>query len=205
MRLSVCLALISWSAFAAPDASVLQKVPLRFERDSSHAWTARSFGFGVGVGEEWTAIALGKEGLRLQFAGGNPTAVFVGEKKSSTPNNHFTGAGSYSSDTFLRLRRTGVYPGIDVVYYGVGQSLEYDFELAPGADPAQIRMRFQGAERERVADDGSLVLTLAHGDVTQKAPVTYQRKASGEVIQISSAYRREADGKVILILLQQVL
>lgn len=194
MRLFVCLALISWSAFAAPDASVLQKVPLRFERDSSHTWTARSFGFGVGVGEEWTAIALGKEGLRLQFAGGNPKAAFVGEQKSGTPNNHFTGAGSYSSDTFLRLRRTGVYPGIDVVYYGVGQSLEYDFELAPGADPGQIRMRFQGAEQEHVADDGSLVLTLANGDVTQKAPVTYQRKASGEVVQVSSAYRHEADG-----------
>lgn len=199
MRLFVCLALASWSAFGAAasvplDASVLQRVPLRFERDSSRVWTARSFGFGVGVGEEWTAIALGKEGLRLQFVGGDAAAGFVGEKKSATPNNHFTGAGSYSSDTFLRLRRTGVYQGIDVVYYGLGQSLEYDFELAPGADPAQIRMRFQGASQQHVSQDGSLVLTLGSGEVTQKAPITYQRKASGEVVRVASAYRREDDG-----------
>ena len=193
MRLFVCLALISLSAFAAPDTSVIQKVPLRFERESSHVWTARSFGFGVGVGDEWTAVSLGKEGLRLQFVGGNPEAQFQGEK-SATPNNHFTGQGSYSSDTFLRLRRSAVYPGIDVVYYGLGQSLEYDFELAPGSDPSQIRMRFQGAIKERVTNDGSLILTLASGDVTQKAPVTYQRKESGEVVSISSAYRREDDG-----------
>jgi hypothetical protein len=46
-----------------------------------------------------------------------------------------------------RLRQAGVYPGINMVYYGQGQSLEYDFELAPGADPFRIRMRFEGAIR----------------------------------------------------------
>jgi hypothetical protein len=81
-----------------------------------------------------------------------------------------------------------------VLYYGAGQSLEYDFELAPGADPSQIRMRFEGATRERVAEDGSLVLTMSNGDVTQKAPVTYQRTALGEVVTVASSYQREDDG-----------
>ena len=194
MRLLVCLAFLAGSVFAAPDASVIQKIPLRFEQDSSQVWIARSLGFGVGVGQEWTAVALGKEGMRLQFVGGNPEAQFRGEKKSATPSNHFSGEGSYSTDAFLQLRHAGVYPGIDVLYYGVGQSLEYDFELAPGADPSQIRMKFDGAQREHVAADGSLVLTLSSGDVTQKAPVTYQRKASGEVVSVASSYYREDDG-----------
>ncbi len=55
-------------------------------------------------------------------------------------------------------------------------------------------MRFDGASQERVDADGSLVLTLAGGDVTQKAPVTYQRMASGEVVSVASAYKRENDG-----------
>ena len=42
---------------------------------------------------------------------------------------------------YRRLRRAGVYPGIDVVYYGNGRKLEYDFEVAPGSDPSKIRMR----------------------------------------------------------------
>ena len=198
MRLFVCLVLAASSVFAAPDASVIQKIPLRFERDSSRAWVARSLGFGVGIGKEWTAISLGKEALRLQFVGGNPDAEFRGEKKSATPNNHFGSEGSYTSDAYLVLRREGVYPGIDVLYYGAGQSLEYDFELAPGADPALIRMQFEGATSERVAEDGSLILTMTNGDVTQKAPVTYQRKESGEVVSVASSYVREQDGSYSL-------
>ncbi|MEO5924047.1 MAG: hypothetical protein ABIR70_09490 [Bryobacteraceae bacterium] len=194
MRLFVCFALVAWSAFAAPDTSVIQKIPLRFEQDSSHGWTARSFGFGVGISKNAATVLLGKEALQLQFVGGNPDAKFAGEKKSKTPSNHFGGNATYTSDAFLQLRRNAVYPGIDVVYYGVGQSLEYDFELSPGADPSQIRMRFEGATRERVAENGSLVLTLANGDVTQKAPVTYQRKADGEVVTVTSSYQREDDG-----------
>jgi hypothetical protein len=195
MRLLVCFALVAWSAFAAPDVSVLQKAPLRFEQESNREWSAQSFGFGVGIAKNSAVVLLGKkDALELQFVGGNPDAKFVGEKKSKTPSNHFGGNATYSADAFLQLRRVGVYPGVDVVYYGLGQSLEYDFELAPGADPAQIRMRFDGAEREHVAADGSLVLTMASGDVTQKAPVTYQRMASGEVVSVASSYQREADG-----------
>ncbi len=194
MRLFVCFALVAWSAFAAPDTSVIQKIPLRFEQDSTHGWTARSFGFGVGVSKNSAAILLGKEALQLEFVGGDPDAKFTGEKKSKTPNNHFGGNATYTSDAFLQLRRSAVYPGIDVVYYGVGQSLEYDFELAPGADPSKIRMRFAGATHEQVAQDGSLMLTLASGDVTQKAPVTFQRKANGEVVTVTSSYHREDDG-----------
>jgi hypothetical protein len=194
MRLFVCLALAAGSAFAAPDLSVIQKAPLRFEQESTYTWSAQSFGFGVGVAKNSAVVLLGKEALQLQFVGGNPDAKFVGEKKSKTPSNHFGGNATYSTDAFLRLRRAAVYPGIDVIYYGVGQSLEYDFELAPGADPSQIRMRFDGATREQVAEDGSLVLTLASGDITQKAPVTYQRKASGEVVSVASSYQREDDG-----------
>jgi hypothetical protein len=194
MRLFVCLALVASSVFAAPDASVIQKIPLRFEQDSNHAWIARSFGFGVGIGKDSTTVALGKEALQLHFVGGNPNAGFRGEKKSATPSNHFSGEGSYTTDAFLELRRSEVYPGVDVLYYGTGQNLEYDFELAPGADPAQIRMRFDGATRELVADDGSLVLTMTNGEVTQKAPVTYQRKSSGEVVTVAASYHREDDG-----------
>ena len=47
---------------------------------------------------------------------------------------------------FARVRYRGVYPGIDLVYYGKQGQLEYDFEAAPGSDPGQVVLRFQGAE-----------------------------------------------------------
>src|SRR6478735_3077397 len=135
MRLFVSLAVVASCALASSNElprsaqqGVLNKLPLRFERDSGHAWVARSLGFGVFVGRELTAVSLGKEAMGVRFVGANPDASFVGEKKSATSINHFTGQdSSYSSDAYLHLRRGNIYPGIDVVYYGEGQSLEYDF------------------------------------------------------------------------------
>jgi len=40
---------------------------------------------------------------------------------------------------------SAVYPGIDLVYYGDQGQLEYDFRVAPGSDPKQIALSFQGA------------------------------------------------------------
>ncbi len=188
------------SAFGATDAatqSVLNRMPLRFEASSKQAWTARSLGFAVGVNRNGAVFGLGQELLELQFVGADVNAAFAGEQKSKTPNLYF-GRDAHSNDTFLRLRRNNIYAGIDVVYYGEGQSLEYDFDLAPGADPSQIRMRFSGASNVSLNQDGSLVLRMKSGDVVQKAPVTYQRKASGEVVTIASRYFPENDGSYSL-------
>jgi hypothetical protein len=39
-----------------------------------------------------------------------------------------------------------VYPGIDLIYYGNQGQLEYDFLVAPGADPQAITLRFVGTD-----------------------------------------------------------
>ncbi|MGH9592084.1 MAG: SBBP repeat-containing protein, partial [Bryobacteraceae bacterium] len=137
-------------------------------------------------------------GIRLNFEDSNPEARFQGERKSAAPNNYFSSTGSHSEDAFLRLRQKEVYPGIDVVYYGEGEGLEYDLELAPGADPATIRMRFGGADLVSLNGRGELVLTLNGKEVTQKPPVVYQRRASGEVVGVESSYFVEDDGSVRL-------
>jgi len=52
---------------------------------------------------------------------------------------------------FERLLRPHVYAGIDLVLYGAGEQLEYDFALAPHADPARIRLKLEGARRVAIA------------------------------------------------------
>jgi uncharacterized repeat protein (TIGR01451 family) len=76
---------------------------------------------------------------------------------------------------FARVRYAQVYPGIDLVYYGQQGRLEYDFEVAPNADPRQIALRFQGAERLRLDGAGDLVLNLDGGEVRLHAPRIYQK------------------------------
>ena len=66
-----------------------------------------------------------------------------------------------------------IYPGIDLVYYGTQRQLEYDFIVAPGADPKQIALEFAGA-RPLLGPDGNLVLTLDGAPLSFRKPVVYQ-------------------------------
>src|ERR1039457_7494201 len=46
-----------------------------------------------------------------------------------------------------RVKYEGVYPGIDLAYRGNPSQLEYDFTVAPGADPRAIELEFEGADK----------------------------------------------------------
>ena len=76
--------------------------------------------------------------------------------------------------TYAKVRYAGVYDGIDLVYYGNQRQLEYDFVVAPGADPAKIRMNFSGQEHLTLGANGDLILKGADGEATFHKPVVYQ-------------------------------
>src|SRR5437879_1232125 len=46
---------------------------------------------------------------------------------------------------YAQVQYQDVYPGVDAVYHGNQRQLEYDFRVAPGADPGAIRLAFTGA------------------------------------------------------------
>ena len=77
---------------------------------------------------------------------------------------------------FSRVRYDNVYPGIDLVFYGHQGQLEYDFQVAPGSDPAQAELEFDGAKRVEL-NDGNLVIKSESGDVQLGAPYVYQEVA----------------------------
>ncbi|NUQ00248.1 MAG: SBBP repeat-containing protein [Armatimonadetes bacterium] len=81
--------------------------------------------------------------------------------------------------TYEEVTYPAVYPGIDLVYYGRQGQLEYDFRVAPKADPQRIALRFEGARKLRVDERGDLVITAAGGAVTFRRPVAYQQIAGG--------------------------
>ena len=80
-----------------------------------------------------------------------------------------------------------VYPGVDLVYYGKDQQLEYDFVVAPGVDPASIRLAYEGAQSIETDAQGDLVLHTEGGDVRQHKPVVYQ-EVDGARREIPSRY-----------------
>jgi hypothetical protein len=115
--------------------------------------------------------------VRMQVLGANSAAA-VGQDRLPTRVNYFLGndPAQWHTDipTYGRVEYRDIYPGIHLAYYASGPQLEYDFAVAPGADPGQIRLGFAGADAVELDAQGDLVLRTAAGDVVQHKPVLYQ-------------------------------
>jgi hypothetical protein len=96
---------------------------------------------------------------------------------------------------FEAVRYAGVYPGVDLVYHGRGRRLEYDFELAPGADPERIRLRYEGAENLALSASGDLMVTTTLGRLVERAPVAWQEK-DGMRHPVTVAFRLLAENSM---------
>ncbi len=108
----------------------------------------------------------------------------------SDPSRWEIGVAQYS-----RLRYRDVYPGIDLIFYGNDQQLEFDFEVKPGADPHRLRMAFEGAKKVATDDAGNLILKAATGEMQFRKPVVYQM-VSGSRQDIQAAFTPKKHGQV---------
>jgi hypothetical protein len=116
--------------------------------------------------------------VRMQFIGGNPAPAVAGLDELPGKSNYFLGNDPSQWRTnvanYGKVAFQDLYPGIDLVYYGQQRQLEYDFVVAPGANPASIHLTFAGATTSELDAAGNLVLHTAGGDVIEQAPVMYQ-------------------------------
>ena len=141
---------------------------------------------GVSETQKGAAVRLVMDGASTQVRG-------VGQDRLQTQVNYLTGrersAWHEKIPTFGKVIYRDAYPGIDVVYYGNQQELEFDFMVAPGATPNDIRFHFEGADEVTVGESGELVVSVAGRYFTQRAPVVYQETAAG---------RRIVDGQYVV-------
>ena len=80
----------------------------------------------------------------------------------------------------MRVRSRDVYRGVDLIYYGTeDRQLEYDFVVAPGADPGVIRLAFDGVDRLQLTDNGDLILHVGETHLVLGKPRVYQASAEG--------------------------
>jgi uncharacterized repeat protein (TIGR01451 family) len=179
------------------------RLPMHFEEnrgqtDARVRFVARGAGYAFFITETETVAVLQKENaepavLRMQLIGANPRPRVEGDGLFEGKSNYLIGSDPSKWRTnvpqFGRVRLSEVYRGIDVVYYGNQEEIEYDFLVAPGSDPRQIRMRFAGAERIDIDASGDLVLRLAGGAIRQRAPVAYQQRG-GSRQAVPARYRR---------------
>jgi hypothetical protein len=119
--------------------------------------------------------------VRMNLLGAQAIPAAAGEDPQSGKSNYFTGNDpskwQRNVPMYGKVRLQGVYPGIDLVYYGRQGQLEYDFVVAPGADPSAIRWGFDGA-KPQLAANGDLLLPVsgASDQIRLNKPVVYQVK-----------------------------
>jgi hypothetical protein len=133
------------------------------------------------------------QGVTLQFRllGVAQNLAVIGEDPLPGRVNYFIGRDPAkwhtNVPTYARVRYRNLYPGIDLVYYGNHSQLEYDFAIAPGADPRQIRFEITGANQIELDAEGNLVLHAGSGDFHFQSPVVYQ-ESNGVRVPVSGNY-----------------
>jgi len=141
---------------------------------------------GRGAGRSTTAV-------RMRLVGATSTPELGGLDLLPGKSNYFIGNDPRKWRTgvphYGRVRHRDVYPGIDLVYYGNQERLEYDFVVAPGGDPTRIELAFDGADGLELDALGNLILRAGGGELRLHRPVVYQ-----EV----DAVRREVAGGYML-------
>jgi Beta-propeller repeat/FG-GAP-like repeat len=143
-------------------------------------------------------VAL-RPGLSMRLAGSRPGVLARGIGRQAGRANYFLGADPQGWRTgaplFDQIRYPNVYPGVDLIYHGTGNLLEYDFVVAPGASWRAIRLAFRGAEAMQVDRRGDLQLKTKSGWIAQRRPRVYQDSPAGRR-EIAGRYVLEAGGQV---------
>jgi hypothetical protein len=197
-----------------------RKLPMSFERNVGQSgagvdFIARGSGYSVLLGPSGAVLALKKQRppnptsealakhaerpvtIRMTLIGVSPARA-AGEDQLPGKVNYLLGDDptkwSRNIDTFSKVRYRGVYPGIDVVYYGNQGRLEYDFIVNPGADPKAIALAFTGA-RMNIEKGGDLVLAMSGGSMKMHRPYVYQ-EIDGAKRPIRGGYAKRADGRI---------
>jgi hypothetical protein len=187
------------------------RLPARFEANRGQAdpdvrFVARGNGYSLSLSPGGATLALDgskanrpDEIVTLRAVGANPAPQVVGVDQLPGTTNYMlgddpsqwqTGVPGYSS-----VRYRHIYPGVDLVFHGGEGQLEYDFVLAPGADPRAITLAFDGVKGIAIQPSGDLALSTGSGDVVQKRPTLYQ-EIDGKRRSVPGAYVMQGGDRV---------
>jgi hypothetical protein len=195
------------------------KLPLRFEANAGQTdprvrFVSHGPGYTLFLTSRQAVLSLSRPGgkagpndgertswdaVRLEFVGANRQPAISPQDELTTRSNYFIGDDPAKWRTnvpnYGRVRYGGIYPGIDLVYYGNQQQLEHDFVVAPGADPTRIAFTVHGAKHLRLDAAGDLAMETGGGPLRLLKPVIYQ-EIDGKRQQVAGSYVLRAGNRV---------
>jgi beta-propeller repeat-containing protein len=182
------------------------RLPIRFEvnagqTDAKVKFLSRGGGYNLFLTQSEAVLTLRSVGsrgdagaqstVRMKLIGADPASQIEGLERLPGRSHYIIGkdASRWNRNvaSFAKVRYRSVYPGIDLIYYGSQRQIEYDFVVAPNADPTVIRLSFDGADQIQIDAQGDLVLKTADGEIRQRKPVAYQ-EVDGRRREVNSRY-----------------
>jgi hypothetical protein len=122
-------------------------------------------------------LSIRSEVVKMKLLGANPYTKLHGVDELSSKSNYLIGKDPKRWQTdvpnFASVKYENVYPAIDMLFRG-GQQLEYDFIIAPNANPNQVKFAFEGVKQLRIDKNGNLALAMKHGEIQHQKPFAYQ-------------------------------
>jgi Bacterial Ig-like domain (group 3)/MBG domain (YGX type)/Beta-propeller repeat len=165
-------------------ADTYGRLPLSFEANEGQTdhrvrFLSRSAGQTLFLTSEEAVLApRAGHPVRMKLAAAKAGVTVLGIDQLPGKSNYFLGNDPAewhaNVPTYAKVRYEQIYPGVDLLYYGNQRELEYDFVISPGADPAQIRLAIEGAEKIWIDADGNAVLHCPSGDIRLLRPRLYQ-------------------------------
>ncbi len=189
-------------------ARTYANLPLHFEPAVEQGrFLARSGKYSVliAAGESVIAISDGIAGstriLRFGFEHANSAAQIEGIEPLPGVTNYYVGQDKnkwrLGVRNFAKLRTRDAYPGVDVVYYGDNRHMEFDFVVAPMANPNAIALTLSGMDKLYVDADGDLVAEVGDLPIHFAKPYAYQ-KVDGLARRVSVEYTLTAPDRAEL-------
>lgn len=168
----------------------LQFIPNKGQFSDDILFSANSAGLSVFFEQDRVGVVLDDYALFQEFIGSNSQSV-VGEQESGTIVNYYVGndASKWQSGLLLyeQVRYANLYKGIDLIYEGNNNELKYSFEVKSNADPSQIILAYDGAEKLSIDSEGNLNIHFNNEVMVDKAPIAFQSVA-GKVIAVDVKY-----------------
>lgn len=184
--------------FLTPKEAILQLTATGAAQSTSTHATNRAIST---IGKSVSTVKQ-KAFLRIHLIDANNSPKMLGETKLHGEINYLIGndRAQWVKDVphYAKVRYVDVYPGIDWVFYCNDHFLEYDFIVAPGADPSAIQIGFEGVDKMTIDNQGNLILKTAIGRIKHHKPLLYQF-IEGEKISVAGSYEVISNQKFRLI------
>jgi len=170
-------------------------MPLAFESHGAQ-YVARGAGYAMSIAYDGALLQWDRQSLQMRLAGADSHQRLEGVGRMPGRVTYMLGTTRGATyDLYSQVRCRNVYPGVDVLYRGDQQRLEYDFYLAPRTTVDSIALAFAGASRIDIDTTGDLILHAGTRTVRQPKPQAWQIVA-GNRRYVTVEYRKLEGGRI---------